>query len=112
MKLKIKLVQERNIVWGCILQQNENLRCDRYFRPTVLFDNGIGFKILSFHEPSLSSSALCIRGKNKDKDDKTFCVQFNTVEEAEMFALMVTRYIERFNNEGLKYMPSTKTWSE
>ena len=108
-KLIVKLRQERNIIYGWIIHQDESLRNKRWLNfSTTIIESPNGFKIISSNKPGLSGMSFCIRGKNKKYDNHAFSVEFNSIIEAHQFAILLRDLIDRIN--GKSNLEESKEW--
>lgn len=81
MKLKIELCRYRELVFGRILEQSEELRGKEKIIESP-------FEIMSFDLPNLDNNTLYIRGSGKSYDNSVFWNSFPSKSEA----------IEAYNN--------------
>ena len=90
-KLKIKLFQNKNIVFMEVLEQDPRTR-----GKGKLFRSG-GLSLESLTEPELRDKVVLIRGTNTARDTITCRISFTEIKKADKYVRDVKKLIKGYN---------------
>lgn len=98
MKLKIELKLEGNTNSGRVLEQDESLVNNDYYRQITLIQND-EFRIVSSSYPMLDRVELFVRGTTHSSDNQGFLKNFDTIEEVERIYKTIIELVNELNGE-------------
>lgn len=98
-KLKIELFRYGTLVFGKVIEMDEELR-DKGTLATT--DGEEEFSIFSNANPELRSSRLYIRGSSKDYDDDIFVNDFGSDVKAEQVCDDIKQLVNKINKENIE----------
>jgi len=93
-KLKIELYRYENVLFGKILEQDENLR-DK----DCIFEKD-GFKLISISFSYLSSNCFYMRGVEEQYDNKIFVYDYETKKECDAMVSFIKEALNYVNNNS------------
>lgn len=92
-RLIVRMSRVDNILFGWIEHQDESLRCH-----IDIYDSA--YNIISDCSPEIiDGTVLCIRGSDKDYDNKPFAYSYETDEDAEAAYKGFAELVHKINNK-------------
>lgn len=95
--LKVEFCLYKNVLCGSVLQQDNRL-IEQVDEDGILIGDSNHHHISIFHSPDLYKFTLCLRGKDEDANNDTFCYSYINEQAAETALNKFKELITQVNN--------------